>query len=418
MTAGAAARATAGGFPHRGSPAGGPRRRARARPASTACCRSAETPRSSPQGTSRTCSAGFRPPPSTAVTTASGPSSACTRTSARPARSSASPTSPHSPSCSAPAVTVSSGTSRSRSTAPRPPRTSQESSCQRTRSAVPDGVSGSAQRQTRCSSSPATVRASTPRRVQDNPCAASTAVQPLRQRARGEGGGVHPVHGRVQLQLDGQLRRWPPADRGTRVQAAGQPVREHGVRPEPRRHVCRRQRAERPQAAQPEPAQQPDQLGPVHLRLPVQLLHPERGEEGARVTRCDGDAAPGGEHRTEQPLRDPGLALDARARRHLVHELLRGRELAPEAARPGPGRAAPAAPAGSPPLPAPSPRRRRRPARTGGRRGPRRGPARRARGTGPGPHGAADRAGPRRRGRRRSRRAPGWPRRPRRAGPG
>ena len=75
----------------------GPRHRAR-RPAACSVIRSA----------------GPRPPLSTGTWTASGPSSPCTRTSARRARSrSSSPSEPHSGSCSASAETTSTGCSRS-----------------------------------------------------------------------------------------------------------------------------------------------------------------------------------------------------------------------------------------------------------------------------------------------------------------
>ena len=70
--------------------------------------------RSSPHATSRIWSPGSRPPSSTAVSTRSGPSMPCTRASTRPARSSASPIPPQSPSCIPPYGMTSSGTSRSR----------------------------------------------------------------------------------------------------------------------------------------------------------------------------------------------------------------------------------------------------------------------------------------------------------------
>ena len=89
------------------------------------------------------------------------------------------PVSPHRPRCSAPAATVSSGTSRSRTTAPSSGvcrrLVSQASSCQRTRSTVAAGVSGSAHRQIRCSSSPAAVWAVTPSRVHASPWPAKVA---------------------------------------------------------------------------------------------------------------------------------------------------------------------------------------------------------------------------------------------------
>ena len=290
-------------------------------------------PRSSPQGTRRTCSAGSRPPPSTAVTTASGPSNACTRTSARPARSSASPTSPQSPSCSAPAVTVSSGTSRSLSTAPRPPLTSQESSCQRTRSAVPDGVSGSAHRQTRRSSSPATVRAPTPRRVHDSPCPASTSCSRC--------ASVRAANAAASTLSTGG------SSSSSTASSAGGHRRTGGRGSRPRASRCA-STASAPNRDATSPAASAPNA--PRLRSPSRRSSPtssdrstsgsrsssstaERGEEGGRVARGDGHAAPGGEHRGEQPLGDPGLALHPGAAGHLVHEPLRGRQLAAEVAR-------------------------------------------------------------------------------------
>ena len=164
------------------------------------------------------------------------------------------------------------------------------------------------------------------------------AVQPLGQPAGGEGGGVDPIDRRVQLDLDGQLLRRTAADRGPRVQAAGQPVAEHGVGPEPGGHVLRVERAERAEAAQPEPAQQPDQLGPVDAGIPVELLDAERGEEGRRVPRRDGQPPARREHGREQPVGHPHLALHPGARRDLVDQSLGGGQLAAEVARRPPRR--------------------------------------------------------------------------------
>ena len=163
-------------------------------------------------------------------------------------------------------------------------------------------------------------------------------VQPLGQPAGGERRGVDPVHRRVQLDLDGQLLRRAAADRGPRVQAAGQPVAEHGVGPEPGGHVRRIERPERAQAAQPEPAQQPDQLGPVDVGIAVELLHAERGQEGRGVPRRDGQPPARREHGREQPVGHPHLALHPGARRDLVDQPLGGGQLTAEVAGRPPGR--------------------------------------------------------------------------------
>ena len=133
--------------------------------------------------------------------------------------------------------------------------------------------------------------------------------------AGGERGGVDAVHGRVQLDLDGQLLRRPAPQRRPGVQPAGQPVAEHGVGAEPGRDVCRVERGERAEAAQPEPAEELDERGAVDVGLAVELLHAERGEEGGGVAGRDGHRTAGGQHGGEQPVGEPrpGTSTPVRA---------------------------------------------------------------------------------------------------------
>ena len=114
---------------------------------------------------------------------------------------------------------------------------------------------------------------------------------------------------------------------------------------------------ERAQAAQPQPAQQVDQLGPVDRRARGPARSTSSGARNAGVSPgATATPAAGGEHRGEQPVGHPDLALHPGARGHLVDQPLGGRQLAAEVAGRALARAAPAGPAAPPPPPAPAPR--------------------------------------------------------------
>ena len=211
-------------------------------------------------------------------------------------------------------------------------RVSQASSCQRTRSTVPAGVSGSAHRHTRCSCSPEAVRAATPSRVQDSPCPArvrcSRSASPRAAKAAASTRSTGGSSSISTVSSSGGRRR--TGGRGSRPRAS----RWQSTASAPNREAtsCGSSAPNAPEAAQPEPAQQPDQLGPVDVGIPVELLDAERGEEGRGVPGRDGQPPARREHGREQPVGHPDLALHPGARRDLVDQPLGGGQLAAEVA--------------------------------------------------------------------------------------
>ena len=155
-------------------------------------------------------------------------------------------------------------------------------------------------------------------------------MQVVGEPARGEGGGVHPVDRRVQSDLDRQVLGRTARQRGPRIEPASQPVGHDGVGSEPGGDVARVERAEGPESVHTQSPEQPDELGTVDLRVPVELGHAERGQELAGSAGWDDHPPAGGENGGEEPVGDADLAFHPGTDGDLVEEPLGGGELAAE----------------------------------------------------------------------------------------
>ena len=129
-------------------------------------------------------------------------------------------------------------------------------------------------------------------------------------------GGEHDPFGlpgrRIELDLDGQVRRRRTRGQRPRIEPAGEPVREQPLRPEPVAGLGGRNSGELPQRPDPEPDQQ---VGQVRLAEHGDRARCQEGRRPAR--RHDRDrrllplAVPGRQQRGEQAVGDASAAVIA-----------------------------------------------------------------------------------------------------------
>ena len=231
----------------------------------------------SPNGMGVTWSSTFLPPPGTGRSTASCPSSACTRRAARATRSLMA-VSPHSASCCPVARTTWSGVSRSSGDPARPslarwewarPVGSVGSVAVRRLPAVelpadPFGDRGRGQ-QAVVPPPPAALLPVRPggrdlHADAGQPAGGQAVVQPFGERLGREHHRLGPRLRRVELLGHGQVRGRRAGGQRPGVQAAGQPVRGLSRVAEPAGHVAGGQRGEIPERAQAQPGQQAGQV--------------------------------------------------------------------------------------------------------------------------------------------------------------
>ena len=322
----------------RGRAAAAPGHGGAGRPAGRAC-------RSSPHGTRRTWSAGERPPPSTAVTTASGPRMPCTRLSARCARSpllaGLAPQAglqpgvrrPPRPGSAAAGSIPAVGRAGRRRRRGRLVPESQPSSCQRTRSAMAAAVSSAVvppdpvQLLARARCAPRCPAGCRPARARPAARAAARPAPGRRTRPRRPAPAARRTSP-VTVQVG---RRLPDGERAV-VPPGGEPVGQRRVEAEPGQHVAGRQRGELAEGAHAQPAQQVGQLRPV--RAPRRAAR--RGTPASRPARTIRPAR-AASTAAKTPSAMPTWLSTPQRLRHVLDDPLGGRLLAAEVAGRPPG---------------------------------------------------------------------------------